>query len=129
MGYKISLGSISFGINFPKLCRPNFVTPKLQVKSIVPHEKKDKFFPLKLDTLQKHVNCCKAIVATLMLLLMNGLTTNMHPIIRTRGFTQGEKIFTQISFIFKMHLDLIQSKVVQNNLILLGLFELILGLP
>ncbi len=41
-------------------------------------EKKDKFFPPKLDTLQKRVDCRKAIVATLILLLMNGLTTNMH---------------------------------------------------
>ncbi len=49
--------------------------------------KKDKFFPRKLDTLQKHVGCHKTIVATLMLLLMNGLTTNTHPITRTRGFT------------------------------------------
>ncbi len=85
-------------------------------------EKKDKFFPPKLDTLQKRVDCRKAIVATLMLLLMNGLTTNMHPITRTRGFTQ-------ISFIVKMHLDLIKSKVVQKNLVLFGEFELILDLP
>ncbi len=123
MGYKISLGSISFRINFPKLCRTNFVTPKLQVKSIVPQLKKRiSFFPPKLDTLQKHVGCCKAIVATLMLLLMSGLTTNMHPITRIR-------LFTQISFIVKMHLDLMKSKAVQNNLVLLGEFELILGLP
>jgi len=60
---------------------------------------------------------------------MNGLTSNMHPITRTRGFTQGEEIFTQISFIVKMHLDLMQSKVVQNNLVLFGEVELILGLP
>jgi hypothetical protein len=26
--------------------------------------KKDNFFPLKLDILQKHVGCCKAVVAT-----------------------------------------------------------------
>ncbi len=46
-GYKISLGSISFGINFPKLCRKNFVTRKLQVKSIVPQLKKRiRFFHL-----------------------------------------------------------------------------------
>jgi hypothetical protein len=57
-----------------------------------------------------------------MLLLMNGLTTNMHPITRIRGFTQ-------ISFIVKMHLDLIKSKVVQKNLVLFGEFELVLGLP
>jgi hypothetical protein len=87
------------------------------------HKKeKDKFFPPKLDILQKHVSCCKAIVATLMLLSMSGLTTNMHPITRTRGFTQ-------ISFIVKVHLDLMKSKTVQNNLILFGEFELILGLP
>jgi hypothetical protein len=41
-------------------------------------EKKDKFFPPKLDTLQKRVDCHKAIIATLILLSMNGLTTNMH---------------------------------------------------
>ncbi len=92
-------------------------------------ENKDKFFPPKLDILQKHVSCHKAIVATLMLLSMNGRTTNMHPITRTRGFTQGEKIFTQFFFIVKMHLDLMQSKVVQNNLVLFGEVELILGLP
>jgi hypothetical protein len=80
-------------------------------------EKKDK-----LDTLQKHVCCHKAIVATLMLLLMSGLITNMHPIIRTRGFTQN-------SFIVKMHLDLMKSKAVQKNLVLFGEFELIIGLP
>jgi hypothetical protein len=82
-----------------------------------------------LDILQKHVGFHKAIVATLMLLLMSVLITNMHPITRTRGFTQGKKGFTQISFIFKMHLDLMQSKMVQNNLVLFGEFELILGLP
>ncbi len=49
--------------------------------------KKDNFFPPTLDTLQKHVGCCKAIVATLMLFSMSGLTTNMHPITRTKGFT------------------------------------------
>jgi hypothetical protein len=85
-------------------------------------ERKDKFFPPKLDTLQKHISCGKAIVATLMLLSMSGFTTNMHPITRIRGLTQ-------ISFIVKMHLDLMKSKVVQNNLNLFGEFELILGLP
>ncbi len=99
------------------------------MKSIVPQLKKDKFFPPKLDTLQKHVGCHKAIVATLMLLSMSGLTINMHPITRTRGFTKGEKMFTQTSFIVKMHLDLMQSKVVQNNLVSFSEFELILGLP
>jgi hypothetical protein len=53
---------------------------------------------------------------------MSGLTTNMYPITRTRGFTQ-------ISFIIKMHLDLMKNKVVQNNLVLFGEFELIMGLP
>jgi hypothetical protein len=57
-----------------------------------------------------------------MLLLMSGLTTNMHPITRTRGFTQ-------ISFIVKMHLDLMKSKAIQNSLVLFNEFELILGLP
>jgi len=71
---------------------------------------------------QKHVRCHKAIVATLMLLLMNGLTTNMHPITRTKGFTQK-------NFIVKMHLDLMKSKAVQKNLVLFGEFELIIGLP
>jgi hypothetical protein len=75
-----------------------------------------------LDTFQKHVGCRKAIVATLMLLSMSGLTTKMHPITRTRGFTQ-------ISFIVKMYLDLMKSKAVQNNLVLFGEFELIMGLP
>jgi hypothetical protein len=75
-----------------------------------------------LDTLQKHVGRGKAIVATLMLLSMSGLTTNMHPITRTRGFTQ-------ISFIVKMHLNLMKSKAIQNNLVLFSEFELILGLP
>jgi hypothetical protein len=49
-------------------------------------EKKDKFFSPKFHTLQKHFSCCKAIVATLML-SMNGLTTKMHPITRTKEFT------------------------------------------
>jgi hypothetical protein len=105
MGCKISLGSIGFGTSFPKLCRTNFVTPKLQMKFVVCStiEKKDKFFPAKLDTLQKHVGCRKAIVATLMLLSMSGFITNMHPITRTRGFTQEKKIFTQIPLIVKVH--------------------------
>jgi hypothetical protein len=60
---------------------------------------------------------------------MNGFTTNMYPRTRIRGFTHGKKIFTQISFIVKMHLDLMQSKMVRNNLVLFGEFELILGLP
>jgi hypothetical protein len=59
---------------------------------------------------------------------MSGLTTSMHPITRTKGFTQGQKIFTQIYFIVKMHLDFMQRKVVQNNLVLFGEFELILSL-
>jgi hypothetical protein len=33
------------------------------------------------------------------------------------------------SFIVVMHLDLVKSKVVQDNLVLFGDFELILGLP
>jgi hypothetical protein len=82
-----------------------------------------------LDTLQKQVGCHKAIVATLMLLSMNDFTTNMYPITRIRRFTHGKKIFTQISFIIKMHLDLMQSKMVRNNLVLFGEFELILALP
>jgi hypothetical protein len=53
---------------------------------------------------------------------MSGLTTNMHPITRTRGFKQKK-------FIVKIHLDLMKSKMVQNNLVLFGEFELILGLP
>jgi len=125
MGCKISLGSISFGINFPKLCDTK-TSSEVYCSTI---EKKDKFFPPKLDTFQKHVGYHKAIVVKLMLLSISGLTINMHPITRTRGFTQGEKLFTQISFIFKMHLDLMQSKVVQNNLVLFREFALILGLP
>jgi len=84
--------------------------------------KKDTFFPPKLDTLQKHFGRHKAIVATLMLLSMSGFVTNMHPITRTRRFTQ-------ISFIVKMHLDLMKSKAVQKNPILFSEFDLILGLP
>jgi hypothetical protein len=57
-----------------------------------------------------------------MLLLMNGFITNMHPITRTRGFTQN-------SFIVKMHLDLMKNKAIQKNLVLFSEFELILGLP
>jgi hypothetical protein len=53
---------------------------------------------------------------------MSGPIINMHPITRKKGFTQ-------ISFIVKMHLDLMQSKMVQNNLVLFGEFELILALP
>jgi len=83
--------------------------------------KKDNFFPPKLDTFQKHVGCRKAIVGTLMLLLMSGLTTNMHIITRIRGFPQK-------NFIVKMHLDLMKSKAVQKNLVLFGEFELIFGL-
>jgi len=60
---------------------------------------------------------------------MNGFVTNMHPITRTRGFPQKIYIFTQILLIVKMHLDLMKSKVIQNNLILFGDLELILGLP
>jgi len=106
------------------------VTPKLQMKCIVCSTilKKDKFIPSKLDTLQKHVGC-KAIVATLMLLSMDGLITNMHPITRIRGFTHEKEILTQIPLVVKMHLDLMKSKATQNNLVLFGDFELILGLP
>jgi hypothetical protein len=53
---------------------------------------------------------------------MSGPIINMHPITR-------KKIFTQISFIVKMHLHLMKSTAVQNNLILFGEFELILALP
>jgi hypothetical protein len=53
---------------------------------------------------------------------MISLTTNMHPITKTRAFTQ-------ISFIIKMHLDLMKIKAIQNNLVLFGEFELIMGLP
>jgi hypothetical protein len=63
-----------------------------------------------LDTLQKHVGCRKAIVATLMLLSMNGFITNMHPITRIRGFTHEKEILTQIPIVVKMHLDLMKSK-------------------
>jgi hypothetical protein len=122
MGCKISLGSISFGINFSKLCRTNFVTPKLQVVYCSTIEKKDKFFPLKSDTFQKYVGCRKVIVATLMLLSMSDLTTNMHPITRRRGFTKKK-------FIVNMHLDSMKIKTIQNNLVLFGEFELIFGLP
>ncbi len=66
-------------------------------------EKKDKFFPPKLDTLQKHIGYHKAIVATLILVLMSGFITNMHPITRTRRFTQEKEIFTQIPFSVKVH--------------------------
>jgi len=61
--------------------------------------KKDNFFPPKLDTFQKHVGCRKAIVGTLMLLLMSGLTTNMHIITRIRGFPQ-KKFHCQDAFGF-----------------------------
>jgi len=57
------------------------------MKSIVPQLKKGYFFSTYLDTFQKHVGCRKAIVATLMLFSMNGLSTNMHPITKTGGFT------------------------------------------
>jgi hypothetical protein len=80
-------------------------------------EKKDVFFPPKLDTLQKHIGCRKAIVATLMLLSMNGFITNMHPITRIRGFPHKNEIFTQIHVIVKMHLGLLKSKMIQNNLV------------
>jgi len=57
------------------------------------------------------------------------LLQNMHPITKTRGFPQENEIFTQIPLIVKMHLDLMKSKVIQNNLVLFGDLELILGLP
>jgi hypothetical protein len=60
---------------------------------------------------------------------MSGLITNMHPITRTRRFTQEKEIFTQIPLVVKMHMDLMKSKAIQNNLVLFGDFELILGLP
>jgi len=63
MGCKISLGSISFGINFPKLYKTNFVTPKVQMKSIVPQLKKRiSFFHLSCILSKAHWlsqgNCC-----------------------------------------------------------------------
>ncbi len=105
MGYKISLGLVNFGTSFPKFCRTNFVTPKLQMKSIVYStiEKKDNFFPPKLDTIQKHVGCPQAVVAIIMLLSMSGFITSMHLITKTRGFTQEKEIFTQILLIVKVH--------------------------
>jgi hypothetical protein len=57
-----------------------------------------------------------------MLLSMSGRIINMHPITRKKGFTQ-------VSFIVKMNLHLMKSKVVQKNLVLFGEFELILALP
>ncbi len=83
----------------------NFVTPKLQMKCIVCStiEKKDNFFPPKLDTIQKHVGCPQAVVAIVMLLSMSGFITSMHPITKTRRFTQEKEIFTQILLIVKVH--------------------------
>jgi hypothetical protein len=82
------------------------VTPKLQVKFVVCStiEKKDKFLLVKLDTLQKHVGCHKAVVATLMLLSMNSFIPNLHPITKIRRFTQEKGIFTSICLIVKVHI-------------------------
>jgi len=44
-------------------------------------------------------------------------------------YTRRKKYLHKLFFIVKLHLDLIQSKVVQSNLVLFGEFELILGLP
>ncbi len=122
-GLQDFLGFNQFWDQFPKTLQNKLCDTKTSSEVYCSTtEKKDKFFPPKLDTLQKHVDCGKVIVATLMLLLMSGLTTNMHPITRTRGFTQ-------ISFIVKMHLDLMKSKAIQNSLVLFNEFELILGLP
>jgi hypothetical protein len=75
------------------------MTLKLQVNRFVHSiiEKKNKFFSRKLDTLQKHISCHKAIVTTLMFLSMTSFTKKMHPITRMRGFIEVEEIFTQIS--------------------------------
>jgi len=43
------------------------------------------------------------LVALRQLLSMNGFITNMHPITKTKGFTQEKEIFTQILFIVKVH--------------------------
>ncbi len=79
---QLVLGSTSQNFVKQTLWHQNF-----KLSLLLHNRKKDNFFPPMLDTLQKHVGCHKAIVATLMLFSMSGLTTNMHPITRTRGFT------------------------------------------
>lgn len=58
----------------------------LQVKFVIYSiiERKDKFLPSKLGTLQKHACCCRQLLPQLMLVLGSGFTIRIQPITKMK---------------------------------------------